>query len=389
MTNELSVKSLNQKRMIFLQIRLLLSSMKRNQVVSPTSKVLLSPLGTKENIYQRYSILEKSPLSKQGNCGFVSGALFKNKERIVVKEEQISSPKNILTRTYREYQIHVYLNSLYKYNQHFPNPEWTPFIKLKEWFKTRNESGNQVSHMLMERADETLGDKQQLSFIELKCIIFQIIFGLHIAYHYFKFVHNDLHARNILLISKNIKTDGIFKFGNNTWRIPKIWIVKLCDFGNSRIYIPHKNKIIEGRNSKINFCSDLENLKQLLKKIKVTEWLTEEEQLNNDTNVISELVQKRKKQLSNFKRILDVTTYEELINHKLFDNFKINNHEYNNIHKNTNSLNENKENIGNIQGKRTHDMISSKSDLTPPPKTKKVFNKHPMVLRERKKRSFN
>ena len=71
---------------------------------------------------------------------------------------------------------------------------------------------------------------------ELLSIFFQICFGLAVAQKYYYFVHNDLHASNIMF--KNTKDNFIYFCDNNNYfKIPTFnKITKIIDFGRATFY---------------------------------------------------------------------------------------------------------------------------------------------------------
>ena len=71
---------------------------------------------------------------------------------------------------------------------------------------------------------------------ELLSIFFQICFGLSVAQKYYYFVHNDLHASNIMF--KNTKENFLyFCYNNKYFKIPTFnKITKIIDFGRATFY---------------------------------------------------------------------------------------------------------------------------------------------------------
>lgn len=122
----------------------------------------------------------------------------------------------------------------------------------------------QEGNLVLEKADTTLyAIRSDLSFEIFRDVLFQILYALHVSQAEFEFVHHDLHIQNVLLKRLRVplqdylieKTDpsglikyetvdeerlvdehcGIFKDGETTWYSRGPWIVKLSDFGLSRI----------------------------------------------------------------------------------------------------------------------------------------------------------
>jgi hypothetical protein len=91
-----------------------------------------------------------------------------------------------------------------------------------------------VSLSLMEKLDNTLDnlldEEYNMSETEWFGVFFQIAFGLAIAQKYFNFVHNDLHASNIMFKATGIKY-LYFQINNNYYKIPTYGkITKIIDF---------------------------------------------------------------------------------------------------------------------------------------------------------------
>jgi serine/threonine protein kinase len=112
--------------------------------------------------------------------------------------------------------------------------------------------------MISERLDQTLKDlfTKPPSVEELRVILFQILNALEIAWLTHRFIHNDLHLGNIMfkdltetpLVSRNLLYR---RFNDDThwYRLPydlvKNRLVKLIDFGRSRIEAPSRPEDIE------------------------------------------------------------------------------------------------------------------------------------------------
>lgn len=315
--------------------------------VSPRTKVLLSPKGDRDQILQSMNIQASTPL-RNGSCAQVIGCKI-DEERVALKEEFIKSPTNQKTRPYREYIIHEHLNKLSNKTDHFPDPTCAPFIKLKAWFKSRDDGGGQTSHTVMDRADTTLADVE-LSFEDFKAISFQIIFGLYVAHKHYEFVHGDLHSRNILLVkNKDPSEYSELKDGDNCWYIRSHWRVKLCDFGNSQIILPTSREFISNR-TKSTVQADLANLKYYLKTDLIARWISKNDfvklglnpesfeifskddacriqdlvELETDVREKLRLVEKEKrKSVLQFRRILDSCCLEELVTNPFFNSLKL------------------------------------------------------------------
>jgi serine/threonine protein kinase len=83
-------------------------------------------------------------------------------------------------------------------------PVFTNVTILSSSSQTKREPKQQYMNIVMERAvltiDQYLTNSDNIVCLpEFKCILFQILFALHISQRYCGFVHNDLHLGNIML----------------------------------------------------------------------------------------------------------------------------------------------------------------------------------------------
>jgi serine/threonine protein kinase len=114
---------------------------------------------------------------------------------------------------------------------------------------TANRKGNrqfqlgpQCLNFILEEAGQPLSDFQaHISFSLFRAILFQVLYALQEAQRACEFVHNDLHAKNILVTltpchsSKTTYREYTDPMGNASWFVDQSVHVKIIDFGLSRI----------------------------------------------------------------------------------------------------------------------------------------------------------
>lgn len=148
----------------------------------------------------------------------------------------------------------------------------------------------QEGNLVLERADATLyAMRADFSFAVWRDVLFQILYALYVAQTEYEFVHHDLHIQNVLLKrlklvhvpdSSDVEANlGVFQIGGLKWYSRGPWIVKLSDFGLSRI------KLVDGDGSVVYdlaqplfeaFWPDRDVLKILdeFSRVKITRWLS-------------------------------------------------------------------------------------------------------------------
>lgn len=142
------------------------------------------------------------------------------------------------------------------------------FIYSYSYFKCGEDDGHKIcakdksneylSIEIIQNA-KTMREKfLDLTYQEIVDVFLQIFSCLDLAQHFFKFVHYDLHNENIILEENklNISID-IFKNGKKITEIKPKYIVRIIDFGMSRIDID-KNIIYQYKECKeFNSCFDI------------------------------------------------------------------------------------------------------------------------------------
>lgn len=152
--------------------------------------------------------------------------------------------------------------------------------------KKQREIKLQEGNLVLERADTTLHHiRQSVSFQLYRDLLFQIMYALYIGQSQFQFMHHDLHLQNVLL--KRLKfSDGAtldeslgkFVQGSSTWYSRGPWVVKLSDFGLSRItMVDNGGTVVYDVAQPLSeaFVGDKDVLKVLeeFSRLKITHWL--------------------------------------------------------------------------------------------------------------------
>jgi serine/threonine protein kinase len=180
-------------------------------------------------------------------------------------------------------------------------------------------------HYVLECADITLADVKQLSLYDFKCILFQILFALQIAQKEYEFVHNDLHAKNILLMNREKSEYLKICDGDNTW-FTSGYVVKITDFGLSRIKLPD-SRIIYNKNKPeshiFSQCTDIDSVFSIFDNIQILEdswWCSEEISRNLKKEKI---IQRKKKELQQIRKMVrDFSEVRLLLIQPFFDELK-------------------------------------------------------------------
>ena len=137
------------------------------------------------------------------------------------------------------------------------------------------------NHMIyvMERADESLREyisrqRKQKSGVTpgfLKSCLLQLLFVLHLAQTSCEFQHNDLHFKNVLLKKlKDNVTACAFHAHDRIYLTRERYMVKIADFGLSRIKLPNGN-VVYNEKTGDNFMEshDLNEMYIELKSLKI------------------------------------------------------------------------------------------------------------------------
>jgi serine/threonine protein kinase len=146
--------------------------------------------------------------------------------QLAIKMQPIHSPRNPSDRAYRELKIHEELAKLDEDNY------CCNFVSIVNWFKIRQseteEKNGQLMHYVLELAEQNLAEKKTLSLEEMKHILFQILFALHVSQQLLEFNHNDLHLKNILINKLPEHISFLYTIGDHSWEV-STYCVKICE----------------------------------------------------------------------------------------------------------------------------------------------------------------
>ena len=206
-------------------------------------------LNSFESLNNKFPIDVNIKKTKQGKAGIVLYAVSKpGNKRVVIKRQLIRNPNEHDCEAYRELRIlqilheqirnHDHFISLLDWNKYWINDMFSPIKNPK----IRKSSKYQCLNMVFDDAGETLKSLQKkgdISLTKYRYILFQILYALYEAQTACKFVHNDLHAGNIL-IQYDENNKGYRNYPNprnnsECWRIPTSTHVTIIDFGLSQV----------------------------------------------------------------------------------------------------------------------------------------------------------
>eukprot|EP01080_Neovahlkampfia_damariscottae_P009678 gene9678-1884_t len=234
---------------------------------------------------------------------------------IALKTQYITKPKDLSDTSYRELQILLELKKLIQ------NHSCPGFITIYDWFKTKgnldeNEEDHPYMNLVLEKADITLkkflsNQKYEIPLDLYKNILFQLLHALHLSQEICEFVHHDLHFDNIMLKFFKKPTRTEFHFNNEKYQFQTDFLIKITDFGLSRIKNIDDSKIIFNPKLGKFFdpSIDLNQIGKELKKVKI----------NFQENEVEDRLM-----LSNLKRRMNrnIVNTKELLSHSFFDSLK-------------------------------------------------------------------
>jgi serine/threonine protein kinase len=180
-----------------------------------------------------------------------------------IKRQHLKDPDDLTDKAYRELRILLQLSKLQRHHV------CANFVFLRDWHKStpplmfptkqdygpndqvrwkivyfhliiifshRSARAAQFLNFELEYADHSLPALKEVTLLEFKVILFQIIYALYVAQRYFKLVHNDLHSKNILLQEMDPRSPYMaFHDLDRIWYGRK-YIVKITDFGTYFIF---------------------------------------------------------------------------------------------------------------------------------------------------------
>jgi serine/threonine protein kinase len=172
---------------------------------------------------------------------------------------------------------------------------------------------------MLERGDMSLHSfirKTILPLATFKSILFQLLFGLYIGQRELEFQHNDLHSKNVLVKFLKDSHDGCafyarFDDSEVRWLTKENFVIKLTDFGHSRIKLASGEVICNNKDPFSTIFdpkSDLKKIEHELRTVKI-DWTN-----SNEQPVLKDLKSKMR----------DPYSYPpgELLLHPFFDSLK-------------------------------------------------------------------
>ena len=284
-------------------------------------KMLKTPLQNWKNVVEENNVKYDEENISHGKfgeviIGKVSPFHLKfSSPNIALKTQYITKPKDLSDTSYRELLILQELKKL-KENHSCPG-----FITIYDWFKTKGnldeyEEDNSYMNLVLEKADITLkkfllNQNYQIPLNLYKNILFQMLYALSLSQEICEFIHHDLHFDNIMLKFYKNETKTEFNFKNQKYHLETDFLIKITDFGLSRIKNVENDKIIFNPKLGKFFdpSIDVNQIGRELKKIKI---------------IFQENEMEEKLKLSALKRKMNrnIVNATELLSHSFFDSLK-------------------------------------------------------------------
>ncbi len=250
-------------------------------------------------VNKKYQVKDQNEQGRHSDVFFVETP--ERGTNLAVKKQFIKSPFNHKDRAYRELRIFQAIQTLGS-----PN-----FVSIVDWYKVKSDgkfesAEDQYMHYVLEYAGTTLAQLKTLDAEDMKSILFQLFHSINLAQEELEFNHNDLHLKNILLNKVEPGKELTYSFGSELYK-PARWLVKICDFGLSRITTPEDGEVIYNHANSFSEMfssqSDIIKLAQELNKFKSAQWEEED----------------RKLYLSLKKAMSKGTPLQDLLSHPFFD----------------------------------------------------------------------
>eukprot|EP00761_Pharyngomonas_kirbyi_P006234 gb/GECH01006240.1/.p1 GENE.gb/GECH01006240.1/~~gb/GECH01006240.1/.p1 ORF type:complete len:495 (+),score=108.27 gb/GECH01006240.1/:1-1485(+) len=238
------------------------------------------------------------------------------KAQLVVKRQRLEQHKDVNDSAYRELMILDHLTTS------VPNKHCTNFVRMVDWFKSKEEDGYFMNMVLEHGGTSTLSQHKTLSLHLFKSIVIQILFALHTLQQQCGLVHHDLHFGNILLTKQNEGDAVILRDASQSesacWRVEHV-LVKITDFGLSRADVSgrtvHNTK--DPITASFSTTADLASLAQGLRKITI------DYSTCSQPDEAKKSVRSFKRKLSQASRqIYTSTTPLRLMQHPVFDDLR-------------------------------------------------------------------
>eukprot|EP01133_Synstelium_polycarpum_P004030 gene4030-4667_t len=150
-----------------------------------------------------------------------------------------------------------------------------------------------LMNFILEHADLGVLLNRKMSMAEFKSMLFQLMYAITVARHSLEMVHGDLHQRNILL--QSMPSDKRYLMYHredeetgevSTWTVGH-FIVKLTDFGLSRILLPCGDIIYNDKNPMARVFSPADN--EALSNVLVSMTIIDRRENPEDCRLLSDL----------------------------------------------------------------------------------------------------
>ena len=273
--------------------------------------------------YSTVSIMEEtsSGTDSAGSTGNGKEDADKEKEEkkggglVAVKKQVLASPTSVSDVSVREWRIFNRLAQLAARRQ------CINFVLMVECFvERRAEDERRYVDFVLEYADARLDEAARRGDVDLRGyreIVFQLLWALCVAEQEMRFVHRDMHLRNVLLQRPARRTLVSYTDDDGRTWWTRTWIVKISDFGLSRIELDDGTVVANPReplSEAYTPHTDYESLLANLKGLKISDWADTPDSARSD--------------VASFKRALgkacsNMTSIRPLLNHKLFDPLRV------------------------------------------------------------------
>lgn len=184
-------------------------------------------------------------------------------EELFVKKVLIMSPDNVNDKAYREQKILLALKELSDRGQCFN------FVTML----LSGHSETEYLEMVMERGGETLHARRSMTLGQLREILFQLLYALHVAQRELRFVHYDLHDKNLMIEDLADGTSLSIRLSDGRTFFCKSVLLKIADFALSRIELEGET-IFNTKNPNrgaFDPAHDLSNFADCLARIEITD----------------------------------------------------------------------------------------------------------------------
>jgi hypothetical protein len=184
-------------------------------------------------------------------------------EELFVKKVLIMSPDNMNDKAYREQKILLALKELGDRGQCFN------FVTML----LSGHSDAEYLEMVMERGGETLHARRSMRLDQLREILFQLLYALDVAQRELRFVHYDLHDKNLMIEDLAENTSLSIQLADGRIFYCQSVLLKIADFALSRIEL-EGDTICNTKNPNrgaFDPAHDLSNFADCLSRIEITD----------------------------------------------------------------------------------------------------------------------